>query len=74
MNPNDLNLRIPITLRANNKDLPLHALLDSGAEGSFIHENLVQKYNLPVRTLPRPILVKNVAGPQNTSGQINSYA
>ena len=48
MNPNDSNLRIPITLRANNKDLPLQALIDSGAEGSFIHEKLVQKYDLPV--------------------------
>ena len=66
-------MHIPISLRANKKVFQFNALIDSGAEGSFIHSNTVREYNIPTHPLKRPILVKNVDGSQNKEGIISQY-
>ena len=66
-------MHLPIALRANNEVFHLNALIDSGAEGSFIHSDTVKKHNIPTYPLKRPVLVKNVDGSQNKEGIISQY-
>ena len=66
-------MHIPISLRANKKVFQFNALIDSGAEGSFIHSNTVRENNIPTHPLKQPILVKNVDGSQNKEGIISQY-
>ena len=66
-------MHIPISLRANKKVFQFNALIDSGAEGSFIHSNTVREHNIPTHPLKQPILVKNVDGSQNKEGIISQY-
>ena len=43
-------------------------LVDSGAEGMFIDETLVQNWNKV--KLKKPVKVRNVDGTENSAGQI----
>ena len=54
-NPNENMIRIPVTIRSQGKDTVLLALIDSGAEGQFIHANLVDDLNLDTYQLAQPI-------------------
>ena len=44
------------------------ALVDSGAEGMFIDETLVQNWNKV--KLKKPVKVRNIDGTENSAGQI----
>ena len=49
-------------------------LLDSGATTSAIDRKTVEKYNLPLTTLPYPIQAKNADGTDNSAGHITHAA
>ena len=49
------------------------ALIDSGAGGKFINWKYVEQLGLPVRTLEKPIMARNVDGTLNKTGTITSY-
>ena len=63
-------LSMPMQLRCGTQDIDIHALIDTGAEGTFIHHRIVQHYDLPTRRLHNPINVQNVDGTHNRAGQI----
>jgi hypothetical protein len=50
--------------------IDVKVLVDSGSTGSCIHRRLVEEYNLPTKTLPRPIPVYNADGTLNQDGDI----
>ena len=55
-------MHIPVTLKVHSKDVPVKALIDSGAEGLFINRTLVRKLRLPTYRLDQPLLARNVDG------------
>ena len=66
-------IRIPVTIRSQGKDTVLLALIDSGAEGQFIHANLVDDLNLDTYQLAQPIAPRNADGTPNAAGLIHRY-
>jgi len=53
-----------------NKNAKAKALIDSGAAGYFIDWGFVRKNLIPTYSIPNPILVRNVDGTANKSGNI----
>ena len=66
-------MHIPIALHANQQVFHLSALVDSGAEGSFIHSDVIKENKIKTFPLKQPILVKNVNGSKNKEGYITRY-
>lgn len=58
----DKSMRIPTYIRIHEKDVQVNALVDSGAEGTFISQNLVNELAIPSYPLEKPILAQNVDG------------
>ena len=55
----DLNtsaLTIPIIINTKDESIETTALIDYGAEGTFIHKELVKQHQLPTYVLNRPII------------------
>ena len=52
------------------REISARALLDSGAEGIIIDHAFALKHKLTLRTLLRPIPVKNVDGTLNQAGAV----
>ena len=75
---NDNSFDIPITLRAysdNDKKITeTTAIIDSGAQGSFIDEEFVRLHRLPTANIPFPIEPRNADGTVNTKGMITKTA
>jgi hypothetical protein len=67
-------MRIPISLSCTNseelRNINTNALIDCGAEGTFIDQNFVQTNRIPVTRLKKPIEVFNVDGTPNKRGEI----
>jgi hypothetical protein len=57
-------------LPKHKSTINVKVLVDSGSTGSWIHQQLVEEYNLPTKTLPHPILVYNTDGTLNQDGDI----
>jgi hypothetical protein len=55
------------------EDVETHALLDSGAGGTFIDQNYVRKLQLETQLLTTPVKARNVDGTENKRGTIKSY-
>jgi len=53
---------------------PIRALLDSGADGCFIDQSLVNRLNLSTLPLDEPIPVRNADGTLSQGGPIDAYA
>ncbi|KAJ8469029.1 hypothetical protein ONZ45_g17034 [Pleurotus djamor] len=70
--PSALSLDMDISVQATDTEsrFHLHALLDSGASGLFIHPNYVEKCGFSTRPLSSPIPVYNVDGTMNQEGSI----
>jgi len=66
-------MRFPATLKTEQIDVETKALIDSGADELFIHEELVDKYKIPVLPLDEPISVKNVDGTENKRGEVTHF-
>ena len=54
--PNTSALTIPITINTKDESIETTALIDCGAEGTFIHKELVKQHQLPIYALNRPII------------------
>lgn len=54
--PNLSHLRLSVILLFNRDSFQTLALLDSDCEQSLIHANVVKQLNLPLRSLPVPML------------------
>lgn len=63
-------LTIPIKLKVEGAEHHLEALVDSGCEGSCIHQDAVKRLGLKTKKLPRPIPVYNADGKPNVAGPI----
>lgn len=58
------SLKIKILLKLPDSTHVLSALTDSGAEGNFIDLEVIQRFNLPMEKLQRPVSLKAVdSGP-----------
>ena len=67
------SMHISITIQSKEvSPYPVNTLLDSGAGGTFISKELVDKLLLPKEKLPQPIAVFNVNGMQNRIGDITT--
>lgn len=70
-------MRIPISLLCTNseesRNVDTNALIDCGAEGTFIDQNFVRINRIPVTRLKKPIEVFNVDGTPNKRGEITRY-
>ena len=71
--PNTSALTIPITINTKDESIETTALIDCGAEGTFIHKELVKQHQLPTYTLNRPIIARNVDNTINKEGVITRY-
>ena len=49
------------------------ALIDSGAGGKFINWKYAERLGLPIQTLEKPIMARNMDGTLNKTGMITSY-
>jgi Predicted aspartyl protease len=63
-------LTVPVVLKVAGKTHTVEALVDSGCEGSCLHQDLVSRLTLPTQKLPRPIPVLNADGKPNVAGPI----
>ena len=72
MKPNRYALTIPIELRSQKGKCSIqkHALINSGANTSFIHWKLVEKYNMKTEKLHMPLIVQNADDTTNVNGKI----
>jgi hypothetical protein len=70
--PNAQSIRIPVSMYATEgaQIVDTFALVDSGATGSFIDRDLVQKRMIPMLHLPRPLRAQNIDGTHNSGGVI----
>ena len=56
--------------KKTGREISAKALLDSGAEGIIVDQNFATKHDLTLRTLVRPIPVRNVDGTPNSKGPV----
>jgi len=59
-----------MVLKTKTKSTPINALINSGTMDNLIHNNIVDKYNLPTSTLPVSINARNTDGFLNQGGPI----
>ncbi|KAI0702103.1 hypothetical protein C8Q76DRAFT_599418, partial [Earliella scabrosa] len=52
------------------KVVGIKALFDSGADVTIINQQIVDKYQLPTKPLPKPIRFRNTDGSTNTIGTV----
>ena len=64
---------MPIEIKDECKSVETLALIDSGAGGKFINRKYAERLGLPIQTLERPIMARNVDGTLNKTGTITSY-
>ena len=65
---------LPIEIKKNEyESIETLALIDSGAGGKFINRKYVEQLGLPIQTLKKPIMARNVDGTLNKTGTITSY-
>ena len=64
-------MRIPVLI---DRTVETHALIDSGAGGTFIDEQFARSHSLALTQLINPIPVYNVDGTLNKQGVISHYA
>ena len=67
-------ISLPIEIEKNEyESVETLALIDSGAGGKFINRKYVEQLGLPIQTLKRPMMARNVDGTLNKTGTITSY-
>ena len=71
--PNTSALTIPITINTKDESIETTALIDCGAEGTFIHKELVKQHQLPPYALNRPIIAQNMNNTINKKNIITRY-
>ena len=67
-------ISLPIEIKKSEyESVETLALIDSGARGKFINQKYAEQLGLPIQTLKRPIMARNVDGTLNKTGTITSY-
>ena len=67
-------ISLPIEIKKSEfESVETLALIDSEAGGKFINQKYVKQLGLPIWTLERPIMARNVDGTLNKTGTITSY-
>ena len=61
---------MPITIYCQGISSVFSALIDSGAEGNFIHAELVQELQIPLEPLDKPLKIAALAGEPAVLGTI----
>src|SRR5215469_6394837 len=69
----DLKLQISIENINNGSQVQANALVDSGATGSCINQDFVDRHQLPIKELPIRMPVYNADGTLNESGSIKGF-
>ena len=65
---------MPIEIKKDEyESIETLALINSGAGGKFINWKYVEQLGLPIQTLKKPIMAKNIDGTLNKTGMITSY-
>ena len=67
------SMTIPIQLQIGKKTINANALIDSGTGGIFINKDFVEKHNLFIKELTKPLTAFNVDGTVNKQGT-NTHA
>ena len=67
---NSLNLHVGLKTTDMGAEFRTHALVDSGATGSFIDRGFVVKNQIDTRWLSRPVPVLNIDGTPNRAAQV----
>ena len=67
-------ISLPIEIKKNEyESVETLALIDSGAGGKFINRKYAEQLGLPIQTLKRPIMARNVDRTLNKTGTITFY-
>ena len=66
-------LHIDVTLRGEERQTKLKALVDSGATMTFLNEEFARKKKMRLYKYERPIPLFNVDGTRNQAGPITHY-
>ena len=66
-------LSVKVGIMVNDKEHPLDTLVNSGCEGSCIHQRVIDKLHIPTKKLPCPVPVYNADGKPNAGGPITEY-
>src|SRR4029077_7645613 len=68
-------MKIPITIRlSDNWKVNENALINCGAKGgNFINSKFAERHSLPLKKLPKEILIFNAHGSENKGGKIWRY-
>ena len=67
-------ISLPIEIKKNKyESVETLALIDSRAGGKFINRKYAEQLGLPIQTLERPIMARNVDRTLNKTGTITSY-
>ena len=67
-------ISLPIEIKKSEyESVETLALIDSRARGKFINRKYAEQLGLPIQTLKRPIMARNVDGTLNKTGTITSY-
>ena len=64
------SMRVPILVKGKKEIVETKALIDSGAGGTFISQEFIQKHKIPTTKIKNPIRVYNVDGTRNKEGMI----
>jgi transposase InsO family protein len=71
MSNNKASIYLPIKIHQNtSRNIPITALIDSGAQGNFVSKHFIDKHELRTQDLKNPIKVNNADGTQNENGHI----
>ena len=68
------SIRIPVRVVYNGKTIDAQAILDSGAEGVYCHNDFIAKHKIHTHPLERPLRARNVDGTLNKQGIIRHAA
>ena len=71
--PNTSAFTILIIINMKDESIKTIALIDCGAEGTFIYKELVKQHQLLTYALNRPIIARNVDNTINKKGVITRY-
>jgi len=72
--PNKNSVHALVTFHSRTLHSEVNALIDSGATESFISPDLVEHYQIPTRTIPKPRTIRNVDGTENKQGKVKLAA
>jgi hypothetical protein len=72
--PNQQSIHALIKFHSRTLHSEVSTLIDSGTTESFIFPNLVEHFNIPTHTLPKPRTIRNVNGTENKSRKVTEAA